>query len=95
MHLRQPEFIYSAYGLFTKSKQRNINIKKQGSHEIFIKKDQISLAFNMIWIMYFKDLSRRTTFNKVLHDKAFNIALRIQNIMNIKEFLLRWFTIIC
>ena len=49
----------------------------------------------MIWIMYFKDLSRRTTFNKVLHDKAFNIALRIQNIMNIKEFLLRWFTIIC
>ena len=30
MHLRQPEFIYSAYGLFTKSKQRIQKYKETG-----------------------------------------------------------------
>ena len=34
--------------------------------------------------MYFKDLPGRTISNQVLHDKAFNIALKIQNIMDIK-----------
>ena len=27
-----------------------------------------------------------------LHDKEFNIVLKIQNMMSIKQFLLRWFT---
>ena len=36
----------------------------------------------------FKDLAKRTAFDKVLRDKAFNIL----NMMDIKEGLLLWFT---
>ena len=36
MHLRQPGFIYSACGPFTKNKEYK-NSKKQGIHDIFIK----------------------------------------------------------
>ena len=38
----------------------------------------------------FKDLPQRAASDKVLRDKAFNIA-KIQNMMDIKEVLLRWF----
>ena len=38
----------------------------------------------------FKDLTRRTDSNKILHDKPFNIA-KNPNIMDIKEVLLQWF----
>ena len=37
MHLRQPEFTYSACGSFTKSKERIKKIKKQEINDIFIK----------------------------------------------------------
>ena len=36
----------------------------------------------------FKDLNRRTTADKVLHDKAF-----IQNIMDINMDMIEWFII--
>ena len=39
----------------------------------------------------FKDLAKRTASDKVLRDKAFNIA-KILNIIDIKEGLLLWFT---
>ena len=39
----------------------------------------------------FKDLVRRTASDKVLRDIAFNIA-KTQNMMDIKEVLLLWFT---
>ena len=38
----------------------------------------------------FKDLARRAASDKVLRDRAFNIA---KNSMDIKEGLLLWFTI--
>ena len=41
---------------------------------------------------YFKDLAKITASDKVLRDKAFNIA-KISNVMNIKEVLLLWFII--
>ena len=37
----------------------------------------------------FKDFKRRTAFDKILRDKAFNIA-KILNMMDIKEDLLLW-----
>ena len=37
----------------------------------------------------FKDLTRRTTFDKILCDKAFNIA-KNPNMKNIKGFMLQW-----
>ena len=37
MHLKQPEFTYSAFGLFTKIKKEYKKLKKQEIHNIFIK----------------------------------------------------------
>ena len=37
MHLRQPEFRYSACGPFTKNKEKIQKIKKQEIHNIFFK----------------------------------------------------------
>ena len=41
---------------------------------------------------HFKDLARITASDKVLRDKAFNIA-KILSMMDIKEDWLLWFTI--
>ena len=38
----------------------------------------------------FKDLTRRTTFDKILHNKALTL-LKAQNMMDIKGALLQWF----
>ena len=38
----------------------------------------------------FKDSPRRTAFDKILRDKAFNITEN-QNMMDIKKVLLQWF----
>ena len=38
----------------------------------------------------FKDLSRRAASDKILRDKAFNIA-KNANMMDIKEVVLQWF----
>ena len=45
MHLKQPGFAYSAYGLLNKNKKR---IKIQ---ILFIKMNLINLVFNMLWFM--------------------------------------------
>ena len=39
---------------------------------------------------YFKDLPKRTIYDKVSHNKTFNIA-KIRNMMDIKEVLAQWF----
>ena len=46
----------------------------------------------------FKDLTRRTAFDKILQNKAFNVAknpkiqmLKIQNTMDINADLFKWF----
>ena len=39
---------------------------------------------------YFKDLAKRTASDRVLRDKAFNIA-EIPKMMDIKEVLFLWF----
>ena len=36
--------------------------------------NQINLAFNIIWLMAYKDLARRTASDKSLRNKVFNIA---------------------
>ena len=51
MHLKQPEFTYSACGPFTRTKKEFINLKKQGILTIFTKMNLIKLVFNMIWLM--------------------------------------------
>ena len=51
MHLKQPEFTYSACGPFTKNKEWIQNFKEQGIQAIFTKMNLIRLDFNMIWHM--------------------------------------------
>ena len=51
MHLKQPGFIYSACGPFTKNKERIQKFKKQEIQAIFTKMSLIRPSFNMVWLM--------------------------------------------
>ena len=75
MHLRQPQFTYSACGPFTKKKERIQKFKETGDSR-YIYKNELDKACFQHDIAYgdFKDLEKRTAADKVLRDKAFNIA---------------------
>ena len=52
MHLKKPGFTYSAYGQFTKNKQRIQKFMQTGdTNYIFIGMNWINLVFNMIWLI--------------------------------------------
>ena len=75
MHLRQPGLTYSACGSVTKNKERIKNIKETGDYRHIYRKE-LDKAYFQHDMAYgdFKDLNRRTFADKVLCDKAFNIA---------------------
>ena len=75
MHLRQPGFAYSACGPFTKNKEGIKKIKETGNSR-YIYQNELDKACFQHDMAYgdFKDLNRRTFADKVLCDKAFNIA---------------------
>ena len=75
MHLKQPEFTYSACGPFTKNKE-SIKRFKETRDSRYIYQNELDKACFRHDMAYvdFKDLNRRTIADKVLHDKAFNIA---------------------
>ena len=75
MHLKQSVFSYSACGPFTKNKARIQKFKETGDTNCIYKNvlDKISFQHDMAY-GDFKDLARRTASDKVLRDKAFNIA---------------------
>ena len=75
MHRRQPGFTYSACGQFTKSKERIQKFKQTGASR-YIYKNELDKACFQYDMAYrdFKDLEKRTAADKVLKDKAFNIA---------------------
>ena len=51
------------------------NLKKHEIQAIFTKMNLIKRAFSMIWHMeILKDIKRRMASDKILRDKAFNIA---------------------
>ena len=75
MHLRQPGFTYSACEPFTRNKDRIEKFMQTGDTN-YIYKDELDRAcfqHNMANGKY-KDLERRTQSDKVLKDKAFEIA---------------------
>ena len=75
MHLKQPEFTYSACGPFTKKKGRIQKFKETGDTSYIYKNELDKLCFQHDMAYGdFKDLARRTASDKVLRDKAFNIA---------------------
>ena len=75
MHLRQPGFTYSACGSFTKNKER-IQKFKETEDSRYIFQNELNKACFQHDMTYrdFKDVARRTTSDKILDDKAFNIA---------------------
>ena len=75
MHLKQPRLTYSACGPFTKNKERIKKFKETGDTS-YIYKNELDKACFQHDMAYgdFKDLERRTASDKVLRDKAFNIA---------------------
>ena len=74
-HLKQTGFTYSACGPFTKNKRRIQKFKETGDTS-YIYKNELDKACFQHDKAYrdFKDLKRRTFSDKVLRDKAFNIA---------------------
>ena len=75
MHLRQPQFTYSACGPFTKHKQRIQKFKETGDTN-YIYKNELHKACFAHDAAYSdsKDLTKRTVADKILKHKAFNIA---------------------
>ena len=75
MHLRQHGFNCSACALFTKNKERIQKFKETGDSK-YIYQNELDKACFQHDMAYgdFRDLPRRTAFDKILRDKAFNIA---------------------
>ena len=92
MHLKQPNFSYGACGVFAKNKERIEKFMQTGNTN-YIHKNDLGKACFQHNIAYgkFKDLAKRTQSDKVLTDKAFQIAEKKQNMMDIKGDYLRWF----
>ena len=75
MHLRQPQFIYSASGLFTRHKEIIKKYKQTGDTRYIYRNDLDEACFQHDSAYTGnKDLINRTKAGKVLRDKAYNIA---------------------
>ena len=74
-HLRQPQFTYSACGPFIKHKQRIQKFKETGDTN-YIYKNELDKACFAHDAAYSdsKDLTKRTVADKILKNRAFNIA---------------------
>ena len=86
MYLRQSGFTYSACGPFTKNKER-IQKSKNMRDSRYSYQNELDKACFVHYVAYgdFKDLPRRTAFEKILSNKVFNIA---KNRIDIKEVVL-------
>ena len=75
MHLRQPQFVYSACGPFTRHKERIKKFKQTGDTR-YIYRNELDKACFQHDSAYadHKDLINRTKSDKVLRDKAYNIG---------------------
>ena len=75
MHLRQPRFVYSACGPCTRHKERIKEFKRTGDTR-YIYRNKLDKACFQHYSTYadHKDLINRTEADKVLRDKAYDIA---------------------
>ena len=79
IRLKQLGFTYSGCGPFTKNKERIQKFKETGDTS-YIYKNELDKACFQHDMAYgdFKDLKRRTASDKILRDKAFNIAKNLK-----------------
>ena len=75
MHLKQPGCTYNASGPFSENKERIQKSKETGDTSCLYKNelDKACFQHDMAY-RDFKGLRRRTASDKILRDKAFNIA---------------------
>ena len=75
MHLRQPQFVYSACGPFTRHKERIKKFKQTGDTCYIYRNELVKACFqhDSAYADH-KDLINRTEADKVLRDKAYDIA---------------------
>ena len=75
MHLRQPQFVYSACGPFTRHKERIREFKRTGDTRYTYRNelDKACFQHDSAYADH-KDLINRTEADKVLKDKAYDIA---------------------
>ena len=75
IHLRQLQFTYSACGPFTKYKQRIQKFTETGDTNYIYKNELDKACFvHDAAYSHSKDLTKRTTADKILKNKAFDIA---------------------
>ena len=91
MHLKQPEFTYSACGPFTKNKERIQKFKETGDSKYILKTSQIYLEFNMTWLIeILRIYIEEQSWIKYYVIKHL-IQLKTPNMMDINVDLLQWF----
>ena len=75
MHLRQPQFVYSACGPFTRNKERIKEFKRTGDTRCIYRNELEKACFqhDSAYADH-KDLINRTKSDKFLRDKAYDIA---------------------
>ena len=93
IHLRQPVFAYSTCGSFTKNR-KSTKIQRNSRFTIYLSNvlDKVCFKLDMAY-GDFKDLTRRTASDKILHDKSFHNGKKILNMMDINVELLQLFTL--
>ena len=75
IHLRQPQFTYSACGPFTKHEQRVQKFRETGNTNYLYKNESGKACFvHDAAYSDSKDLTKRTVADKILKNKAFDIA---------------------
>ena len=75
MHLRQPKFVYSACGPITRHKERIKELKRTSDTRYFYRNELDKACFQHgSGYADHKDLINRTKSDKVLRDKAYDIA---------------------
>ena len=75
IHLRQSRFTYSACGQFTKKERKNTKMWGNRKFNIHFSNILDKACFQHVMSYEdFKDLPRRTVYNKVLGGKTFSIA---------------------
>ena len=74
MHLRQPRFVYSACGPFTRHKERIKEFKRTGDTRYIYRNELDKACFQRDAYADYKDLINTTEADKVLRDKAYDIA---------------------
>ena len=85
MQLRQPQFVYSSCGLFTRHKERIKEFKRTGDTRLLYRSelDKACFKHDAAYAKY-KDVENRLTSDQKLKNSAYDILV-IQNMMAIKE----------